>query len=103
MKKLMARRKKEEVSRQANFTNASAVAQAMGDKTSAEDARTKRVWNEGQISIRSATISFTTPHRVVEAVKDISVDLGLVNLPRCLVPPVVENRACSERWQDSYH
>jgi NitT/TauT family transport system ATP-binding protein len=31
--------------------------------------------NEGQISIRSATISFATPHRVVEAVKDISVDI----------------------------
>jgi NitT/TauT family transport system ATP-binding protein len=86
MKKLMARRKKEEVSRQANFTNASAVAQAMGDKTSAEDARTKRVWNEGQISIRSATISFTTPHRVVEAVKDISVDLGAGEFTTLLGP-----------------
>jgi NitT/TauT family transport system ATP-binding protein len=86
MKKLMARRKKEEVSRQANFTNASAVAQAMGDKTSAEDARTKRVWNEGQISIRSATISFTTPHRVVEAVKDISVDLGAGEFATLLGP-----------------
>jgi NitT/TauT family transport system ATP-binding protein len=86
MKKLMARRKKEEVSRQANFTNASAVAQAMGEKTSAEDARTKRVWNEGQISIRSATISFTTPHRVVEAVKDISVDLGAGEFTTLLGP-----------------
>jgi NitT/TauT family transport system ATP-binding protein len=86
MKELMARRKKEEISRQANFTNASAVAQAMGDKTSAEDARTKRVWNEGQISIRSATISFTNPHRVVEAVKDISVDLGAGEFTTLLGP-----------------
>jgi NitT/TauT family transport system ATP-binding protein len=86
MKNLMPRRKKEEVSRQANFANASAVAEAVADKASAEDARTHRVWNDGQISIRSATISFTTPNRVVEAVKDISVDLGAGEFTTLLGP-----------------
>jgi NitT/TauT family transport system ATP-binding protein len=86
MKNLMPRRKKEEVSRQANFANASAVAEAVADKASAEDAKTHRVWNDGQISIRSATISFTTPNRVVEAVKDISVDLGAGEFTTLLGP-----------------
>jgi NitT/TauT family transport system ATP-binding protein len=86
MKNLMPRRKKEEVSRQANFANASAVAEAVAEKASAEDAKTHRVWNDGQISIRSATISFTTPNRVVEAVKDISVDLGAGEFTTLLGP-----------------
>jgi NitT/TauT family transport system ATP-binding protein len=47
----------------------------MADKSSAKNAKTQRFWNEGQISIRSATICFAAPHRVVEAVKDISIDI----------------------------
>ena len=71
MRKLTAGRRKEEISGQEKFAQASAVAAVTADK----NAQRQRFWNEGQISIRSATISFGTPHRVVEAVKDISVDI----------------------------
>jgi NitT/TauT family transport system ATP-binding protein len=75
MRKLTAGRQKEEISSQEKFVQASAVAAVRADKTSAKNAQRKRFWNEGQISTRRATISFGTPHRVVEAVKDISVDI----------------------------
>jgi NitT/TauT family transport system ATP-binding protein len=75
MRKLTPGRKKLEISGQENFGPASAVAAVMADKSSAKNAKTQRLWNEGQISIRSATICFATPHRVVEAVKDISIDI----------------------------
>jgi NitT/TauT family transport system ATP-binding protein len=75
MRKLTAGRQKEEISGQEKFVQASAVAAVRADKTSAKNAQRQRFWNEGQISTRRATISFGTPHRVVEAVKDISVDI----------------------------
>jgi NitT/TauT family transport system ATP-binding protein len=75
MRKLTAGRQKEEISGQEKCVQASAVAAVRADKTSAKNAQRQRFWNEGQISTRRATISFGTPHRVVEAVKDISVDI----------------------------
>lgn len=75
MKKLRPGRQKAKISDQENFAPASAVAAVVPDKTSGRNAEPQRFWNEGQISIRSATISFATPFRVVEAVKDISVDI----------------------------
>jgi len=75
MSKLTAGRQKEEISGQEKFAQASAVAAVTADKTSAKNAQRQRFWKEGQISTRSVTISFGSPQRVVEAVKDISVDI----------------------------
>lgn len=75
MRKLTAGRQKEEISGQEKFAQASGVAAVTADKTSAKNAQRQRFWKEGQISTRSATISFGSPQRVVEAVKDISVDI----------------------------
>ena len=53
MRKLTPGRKKEEISGQENFAQASAIAPVMANQTSGKNAKTQRFWNQGQISIRS--------------------------------------------------